>query len=264
MKIFILFCIVFSGVICEENKSDCISNYFEASKASKKLPEICDNLIKNNTNQFKNEIKLLFEPGYNQTCILNSFEEFKIVDLYLKGIKFHLINKTDEKEFKENVKNSIRKFLQMFLYRCNVADELDTVFDDPKFPQQQKMRDSHLTKCQKVYLLEKNIIDPTEFGIDISSIKVSNCNEIVADLERAVKSIQTAESEEVFEMKDDAARLCAHQKSMKNNWVLKKISFQIIATFELTKEQREDLRVKLIQWEKSMTSEFLQCYQEMI
>lgn len=265
MKVFILICSIFiSSVICDKSGSDCIANYFEATKTTVKVPEACDKLIKNYTSGFIDEVKSIFEPDYNKTCILDSYKEFKIIDLYLKGLKVHLTTKSNQLEFDENVRNSIRKFMQMFLYRCNIADELDTVFDDPKFADQQKMSESHLTKCQTVYLIEKKIIDPVEFNIDTSSIKVSKCNEIVADLERAVKSIETAESEEIFGMKDDTARLCAHKKSIANNWVLKKISFQIIATFELKKEQRDELRAKYVEWEKMMTAEFLQCYQAML
>lgn len=260
MKLFFLICII-GSVTCELIEPDCITKYFEVDK---KLPENCDKSIKNVTGEFFKEVEAVIEPDFNQTCILDAFKEFKIVNLYLKGLKIHLTQETDKIEFNENVKTSIRKFLQMFLYRCNIADELDTVFDDPKFVQQQKMRESHLTQCQRVYLIEKKIIDSAEFNIDLSSLKVSNCNAIIADLERATKSIETAESEEIFGMKDDSARLCAHQKSLTNNWVLKKISFQIIATFELTKKQREELRMKFIEWEKSMTTSFLRCYEAML
>jgi Tfp pilus assembly pilus retraction ATPase PilT len=159
---------------------------------------------------------------------------------------------------------TIRKFLQMFLYRCNVADDLETVFDDAKFSQQQKLSDLHLTQCQKSYLIEKKIIDPVEFNIDMTATKPSNCDQIVADLDRAVKSIETADSDEVFGLKDDAARKCAFEKSTKNNWVLRKISFQVIATFDLTPEKREEFRVKFIEWEKTMTTEFLKCYETML
>lgn len=264
MRVVICICFLFASVICEKAEPDCLSNYFEAVKKSSKLPEICENKIKNYTDGFINEVKDIFQPDYNQTCLLDSYKEFKVIDLYLKGLKTHLALKTDKNLFNESVKSSIRKFLQMFLYRCNIADELDTVFDDPKYAEQQKEHDSHLTKCQKVYLIEKNIIDPVEFKIDMSSLKVSKCNQIVADLERAVKSIENAEPDEIFGMNDDPSRNCAHKKSMANNWVLKKISFQIIATLDLTKEQREKLRDEFVEWEKMMTAEFLLCYQALL
>lgn len=261
MKVFILICVILAGVNSEKAEGDCILNYLNNPE---KVAEACEKQIKNYTAEFYDEVKNTFEPGYNQSCILGSFKDFKITDLYLKGLQVHQSTKSDVTEFKESVKVTIRKFLQMFLYRCNVADDLETVFDDTKFTQQQKMSDLHLTQCQKVYLIEKKIIDPVEFNIDPSSIKVTKCDQINADLERAVKSIENAETDEVFGLKDDAAKKCAFEKSTKYDWVLKKISFQVIATFDISNEKREDLRMKFIEWEKSMTTEFLRCYEAML
>lgn len=256
MKILIFLCVFLVSV-----QSDCITNFL---KNSVNIAKPCNKEIKNYTVEFFDEIKNTFEPGYNKTCILDSFQDFKITNLYLKGLQLHQSSKSDEKEFKENVKMTIRKFLQMFLYRCNVADDLETVFDDTKFSQQQKMSELHLTQCQKIYLIEKKIIDPTEFKIDKASIKVVKCDQINADLDRAVKSIENAESDDVFGLKDDLAKKCAFEKSTKNNWVLKKISFQVIATFDLSNEKRGELRTEFIEWEKEMTTEFLKCYEAML
>lgn len=264
MKVFILICAFVSIVHAEKVGSDCISNFLKALKTSEKLTSLCENQIKNYTDVFDNEVKATFEPNYNKTCILDSFKYFRITDLYLKGLRAHQSTKSDNNEFNENVKMTIRKFLQMFLYRCNVADELETVFDDDKFSQQQKLSDLHLTQCQKVYLIERNIIDPVEFKLDLSTVKPTKCDQINADLNRAVKSIETADSDDVFGLNDDPARKCALKKSTINNWVLKKISFQVIATFDLSNEKREELRAKFIDWEKTMTTEFLKCYEAML
>ena len=264
MKVFILIYVVVSIADAEKAESDCISNFFKVVKTSEKLTNSCENQIKNYTDVFDSEVKATFEPNYNKTCILDSFKYFRITDLYLKGLQAHQSTKSDKNDFNENVKMTIRKFLQMFLYRCNVADELETVFDDAKFSQQQKMSDLHLTQCQKVYLIERKIIDPLEFNLDTSTVKPTKCEQINADLNRAVKSIETADSDEVFGLNDDLARKCALEKSAKNDWVLKKISFQVIATFDISNEKREELRAKFIDWEKTMTTEFLKCYEAML
>ena len=242
MKLLIIFCFVISSAFAELNKLQCIEHYFAKTVQSLERSEqiACKSKFKNLKNKFS-DLFLDSDLEDDKTCALFMQENYKLADLYLKGVLSHLINQTEEVKFKEIVKDSIGFIQHEQFLACETDDRLQKSFES----RYRMFGGKPLTKnqeCLKKFFMETGIIDPVEFNIEfnLSTVEVSDCLEVLNGL--TYNEISYYEIESLFGLSLDNANACMKENSKDVTLRLK--SFQIISTFELTEEKLEEVKTR--------------------
>lgn len=151
-------------------------------KSSKTAPKVSTKTFSNRTEKNQIEVK---------PCVSKVLEEFKLVDVYLKGVATHPHDQTNEEEFKSSYKESM-KILSISSYVvCSSDDEIKSMFKDRYLNQNKTL--SHRDLCIKKYSLENQIIDQHFFNIDSTLINVTDCDDEIKTFLKLEKSVYTQE-----------------------------------------------------------------------
>lgn len=260
MKSFVV--LVFFVLACGnyEFEPDCIGSFLKNETIRS---EVCEKEIKKHVSDFK---KIFKNSNYNETeqnCIYNVLDEYKIINVYFKGMLHHYVNKTDQHEYDYYLKKSRNNFIRLAALLC--TDPKVTSFDEPKYSQLASKRNSHENMCKQKYLMEQNILNPAEYNIDISSLKtIIDCKTVTKKLD-AYWDFFNAITFYGFGVKEvENVKKCSYDKLFPEKFFLYKEFYTVIATLELSKEQRIELRMKAINWFRSMARLDMSCYQTIL
>lgn len=261
--IFFVF-VVISGVICDISKQDCIEFFLENKEIEEdEDAEICAKINTKLIDDFKGYFKNPELEETIQNCIYDVLDEYKISNLYLKGLLNHLENKTDHDTYEFFFNKTQKYLIRPTATLC--ADPGVTPFDEPKYSQLAAKRNSHDNLCKQKHLIEQNIIDATDYNIDLSTLKVEDCDEIIKKVDNSLTFLKNVTFQNTFNLEGNfVVRDCIFDKLFKESFAHHKESFNVIATFQLSLEQRKQMRAKMHEWYQSMAKIELTCFQTIL
>lgn len=266
MKILIVTLFAVGCVVCDISDGDCLSNYFsnEIQMASLEDTQTCDRVIGKYVSKLTGDIMSRLKARDDQTCILNNFHDYKIADLYLKGLEYHLKKHTSQSQFDSAVAESTNLVLMYIRYLCGSDDLQNAYFYGLFFDRNHRpgSGDEHRTLCQKKYFVDHGIVDPVEFNIDTSTLNEKNCEKIIKKLEREFAYDNGPGY--IFGLSDEPSQDCAIHDLTAQKFKEKRASLQVIATFELTAAKIESLRLRYVDWMSKALKTTLRCYEKVL
>lgn len=208
-----------------------------------------------------------FPQVCNLECFTKNFEEYRISDLYMKGLINHLHSEADEEksieyEFKVNQTRSsafehvanqcvdsamMASFVQLFL------KDIKTMTNVEKF-------------CLRRYAVEKNLIDPVEHDFAVSNLTSINCETSFKkyDENMAYASADKKIIRDYFGVHDRAISDCRHGQEASNKKILERhlMKLRAISSFDLSSQQVISLENEIRKMAKSYSLVTLECIRD--
>lgn len=184
MQKFLIFAAFAIGcVVGDISDGDCLRNYFsnQIERASLEDSQSCDRVIGKYVNKLTGDFMARLKVYDDRACVLNNFHDYKIADLYLKGLEYHLNNHTSEEEFNRAVEESTSLVMMYIkhhplLRRFGVGDGASSIFAELTTCRMLTSTDSStiITACQDRETLtercaKKNILLSMESSIPLST-----------------------------------------------------------------------------------------------
>lgn len=269
MKIFLFVCLAISGVASEISERQCIESLFHNVKlTSRSEIEACDKVKKNFTAEFTSNIMARLVAEDDQTCILRTFDQYHINDVYLKGLIRHLYNdKLNNDEYEDDVDESVEALLKAVKVLCVAGNKYAKEFDESieSHKQNNNTNDFDAELCARKYMFDKRIIDPAEYNVS-PIVNVTDCEKVYEGLEDSfsIHDDETQKPNTFFGLSATKAQDCTRQKFEKEKLLQKIFSFNVIVHFDLTNDQVKALRTKYVSWMSSSVRFLLECIKEII
>lgn len=266
MKIFLLICVIINFARSESSlrERNCIESRYRNEKLkSRDDVEYCDRLIQNLSTEFTKDIIERLKTEDDQTCILKQFNDYKINELYIRGLVRHLhYNKTNLDEYEDDVDESTSALLSAVKVLC--VDETKYGEDfERSFTFSKKTEFSPEDLCKQKYFFEKRIIDPVEYNIDVSSITATNCENVIKELEGNLKMPDDDVAQNsFFGLPATQANVCSKQKLADSKILQNLYSLLIIQDFDISPQQIATLRKRYTKWNTSSVRFLLECIKE--
>lgn len=280
MRIIILFTFLFLAhfdfvkSVC--NKEWCIVKFLSETRAiSSNLSEEsnnyqcdndCESLIENLKEDFITSVVADLKKEDNKTCFVEFFNEYKIDNLYLKGIVFNNLNLTKISSFEEEKVKSMEEargvakslcskerltqenFVQAILmlsmgtlYRLHDNDEIED-------------------RCIMNHLFENKITDLSEFAFPDD---LTECQEIVLGFENqtllTLDAWTTKRTFTIFGLSTNNFHDCLKKKLADQHFFLKIAAFYLASNLDLTDVKEEKLRDGFTQTMEGFNKSFYGC-----
>lgn len=268
VKMKLLICVFFliSFARSEISERSCVENYYENKNIGVRADaDFCQILFQNFTTEFTDDIKDRVKIGNNRKCILDTFNQYNITGLYLRGLIKHLYNNRPENDaYEDDVDESKDVVIRAATVLCTADKKYGNDFDKNFRSFNNESEDSHSEKCMKKYFIDKKIIDPTQYNIDPPAIDEMSCGTVNENLDR---SLQIADADDVqkntfFGLSAMNAQRCTKEK-FRDEKVLENIySLQIIEKLNLSQQQIEMLRLNYIKLMTASVKFLLDCMRE--
>jgi hypothetical protein len=258
MKLLVAFVLIAISCVTCEIEPECIQKFLNRDAS---MPETCNNEFKK---LFKNFMSFFEDKGDSRIhkCIISNIDDYKLISLYLKGLHNHLENKTDDELYDYEFKKSQKYFLEKLRVLC--TDDAAYSLYAAYYRRSATKKNSHKNLCKQKYLIEQNIINVTDYSIDASVYEVKDCDNIIKEFSTFWNNFKNTKFN-VFDIKEgEAINKCIYEKLFPAKVYLYKEAFDIIATFELSEEQRKDLETKFVDWSVKMADLELSCFQTVL
>ena len=260
MKILVFLSVVVCGVLCESD-SDCIERYIQKIQTkSQEDAVICENKVRNYTAEFKTSFSTFLDPTIDRDCAIGVFDQYKIADVYLKGLAKQLRGLIDEKDFKESV-FATQKDLSGVQGICMNDDQFRFFFENIKSELKSRTKnDLHSSLCMQKYFVEKEIINPTEFDIDSRSKYAANCGEIINSLQES--NLDGFGLDLIFGMPGDEVWSCLKERSKSELWTARIEAFNYLSNLEISDAEREEIQKKYFDFIRLKSRAPFECIQK--
>ena len=268
MKFLIIFGFVIGVVACEITERECVKNFVNHVEVTvNEDAQICENIFKNFTVEFTDDITSRLRPDDDKACILNKFDVYKISTVYLRGLIGHLHNGTATSEdYEDDVDESKHALINAVKVLCVAHDKYGEKFNTDFYSAKSEDKpDVNTMMCIKKYLFEHNIINPADYNIDTSTVNAAHgCEETHKDLKDtfAMTDDKGDEPNTFFGLSASKALDCASRKFKSEKVFEKLYSFHVIIDFDLNVDQVNKLRDDFIKWNTSSVRFLLECIEE--
>lgn len=276
--VFVTLITIFASIsfVKSENNSSiqCIVNYLRDEKVlmlanfEHHPNENCDNLMRNITITFNNDIITQLQVEDNKTCINELFKQYRIFDVYLKGLLYHSFNLTRVADFVKEASETTNDILQAMKSLCSAEERYGKIFNeslDSRHENVDDIVDSSTLLCVKKYYIDNLIIDPCEFNIDVPAIHASNCEEIVKELDdSASHGLGIDETSTLYGLPSVEVQNCNNKKFIDEKVLLKLASFDVATKLDLTEVQESKLRNDYVKWMTANVRFLLECIEKLM
>lgn len=269
MKITVILCVLL-GTACSDfaaQKSACIESFYYKTKlTSPEDAQFCEKLFQNFTAEFTSSVEQRLTAKDDQRCILRKFEEYKVNDAYLRGLISHLHNGTAQGEaYEDDVDESVDSLLKAVKVLCAGNVNYEKVFD-AEFKEAQHMSDPHSTEflCSQKYFIEKNLINPSDYNVDMATYASLTCEDVYKNLDDMPTQIDDSNQgpNTFFGLSAVKAHECTTKKFAEEKVLEKILTFSLIVHFNMTQSQKIALREKYHNWGQASVKYMLECIKE--
>lgn len=268
MKIILILCVLIGTACCDlvAQKKACIESFYYKTKlASREDRQFCGNLFQNFTAEFTSDVMQRLTHREDQRCILEKFEEYKINDLYLRGLVSHLHNGTAQSAaYEDDVDESVDSLLKAVKVLCAGGAKLQENFEDGFKEAQSSDARSESVLCKQKYFIEKNIINPADYNVDTSTFASLSCNDEYKHLDEMLKPIEDSNQDQntFFGLSAVKALECTARKFAEEKVLEKIFSFNVIVHLDMTQSQKDSLKEKYVGWGLAGVKFLLECVKE--
>lgn len=260
MKFFLLICFAVNFAACEISDVSCIDSFL--SQPSGSSSEECEKVVEKLSTEFIDSVKSDLGPEDNQTCILDLFENFQVTRLYLRGLLSHITNSIDK--YDEDVEESKDALVNAAKVLCTSNSRFDKDFNE-LFNGTKVNETNEYEKCLQKFFIDEQSINENDFKFNSTDFNQANCDQTYEELRKNF-SIDDDEDEKAntfFGLPASKAQQCTSQKFSEFRVMQKIFSFQIIASYwEVTEDQKENLRGKYVDARTSSVKYLFECLKE--
>lgn len=276
MKSFIV--LVFFAVsyaTAEITDQMCLNDYFYNSiaKLSPEDSSACETIISKLKTEFNSSISNeldKIDPGRitDTICFYNSLEEFRIIDLFLKGLSYHLNHNTNKMRYQSYVKESVELVLGSFFANCVDKTVLALkMANETNFSYLQAGKDTPFALCRFKIAIEKGIIAPTDYDINLSLMNSTDCEEEIKSIMKGIKKSIKELSYSKFGMPAEAFGDCLAEEKTFVELVtlnLRMILPLAVETLKLSDQQKQENRENILESSKAVTRIIFPCFQKLL
>lgn len=267
MKILLLICVFISFARSELSSSErkCIESRYrnDESLMSRDDVELCGRLIMNLTTEFTKDVMERLRSEDDQTCILKHFGDYKINELYIRGLVQHLYsNKTNLDAYEDDVDESISALLSAVKVLCVSETKYGEDFEQSfKFSKKTDLNSEDL--CKRKYFFEKQIINPVEYNVEVPLITASDCANVFKELEESFVMLDDEDKQNTFFGLPAAQAYRCSKSKFADAKILQNIySLLVIQDFDISPQQTAKLRKRYTNWMTSGVRFLLECIKE--
>lgn len=309
MKFLIFVSFVLTATVAEwtQEGKDCVISVFE----NKTLPSVEDEWwCYLRLKLEKDDFRAAFEHGLNKSsrncdnssvtdackffarkkdCLMETFDEFLIGDLYMKGriSYWHLrlnetessnatssedygingttsgVNSATEDYYSDVNKTNIIVSLHIGS-KCVEPEAVEGIFQ--AFLREAKNMTAEETFCLRRFAFENDLIKPADYNVSKSNLTSYDCESTFEQFEDKIaqNEAEPIDSIDYFGVKDRAISDCEKRNQATNRGLLEvmKLKHKAIATFDLSPKQTEDLNLQVIDVIKEESLVFLNCVRD--
>lgn len=262
MKLFVLFGCLFTVASCRVSVHDC---FHDATPQASHVVVECKLLVDKTVKEFKDDILARMTPEDNEECILGVFDQYNITELFLKGLEQHIRTGRPSKiAYETDVDESTFAFFKSAKVLCTADSTFRAGFDE-FFDQSHKVpsEDDAEERCLKKYFIDKGIINPLEYNIDVASIHAVNCEQTIKNLEDSFNVRDDDDDHNTFfGLSAVKAFKCVTNKYAEEKTLQKIHSIQTLIKLDLTDAQKAKLKNDNVKWMTSSVRFLLECISE--
>lgn len=232
--------------------------------------EDCFEIVKSLSESFRLDIESQLHADDKKTCIVNLLLEHRISDIFLKGFVYFTMNLTQVINFETEASETTTDVLHAARVICSAHERYGKMFDESLASHRdrdnvQQIVDDSSQLCIKKYYFDRNIINPAEFDVDVTSINATECEEIVKALdESSSNGLDVAEGSLFYGLPSVDVQKCTNQKFIADRVLLKLTSFEVTMSFNLSEHQQTKLRSDYVEWMTANVRFLLGCLKELL
>jgi hypothetical protein len=263
-----LICLLASLIVTVSGISipDCIDNHFKKVTFKSNDEKLnCHEIVQNFTVEFKNNVMARLTAEDDQSCILKTLDEFKIIDFFLKGFgEDSRTNFTQDEYYKDMDDVNRRNYIEASEFLCWNAEKWTTIFEKGPLNsgKSESFRNPSKHLCKQKYFIDKKFINPVDFGINVASLNATNCGPVIKEIERETKVSE--EHEEDFDSVFIKSMKCYQKKLRDAKVFLILDSVETFSGLELTEGQTNKLRAKFVDNQRNMARFVLECARDQV
>ena len=259
MKILIFLSVVV--IALGESDLECVERYIQKIQIkSSEDSIICENKIRNYTAEFKTSFTSFLDPAIDRDCVIGVFDQYKIADVYLKGLAKQFRGLIEGKDFKDSV-FATQKDLSGVQSVCMTDEQFRLFFDNIKSELKSRTKNNlHSSLCMQKYFVEKKIVSPTAFDIDSRSVYAANCGEIINSLEES--KLDGFGLDLIFGMPGEKVWSCLEEKSKRELWNARIEGFNYVSNLEISDAERVGVEKKYFDFIRLKSRAPFECIQK--
>lgn len=185
-------------------------------------------------------------------CALKLFEQYKVIDFYLKGLAYHSLGLISVKNFENEAFESTRDTLAAAVAICSADEKYGKAFDEAVNPRKSgdvSLFDDSSQRCIEKYYLDRGILNASDFNVFVSSINATNCEEIYKNLDDSAKlGISVDDRLTMYGLSSLKAQECSNQQFIEQKVLLRLTSFEVAIRLSKSQETLRKLRQDYIYW----------------
>ncbi|KAG5678135.1 hypothetical protein PVAND_007833 [Polypedilum vanderplanki] len=252
--IFLVLFLISNYCYCSETENtnkDCLADYLKKngildssfqSQPYTNSTELCDQFVIKLVSDFNSDLSRRIDNENlmdHKTCIEENFDKFGIMKLYLKAVVFNLFGRINN--FKRKSAVTTNKLIMILDRLCDVdiyGKEFDLIRGSESI-----VSNENISCIQKTYF-EANILNATDFNVDVSKINAENCS---ADDFRDFP-IPSVIDPHYFGLPSNKVKKCYKKYFTKNQVSLRMATSVVFKNVDLSASQVESIRKKYNLW----------------
>lgn len=270
MRKLFLIVVVIHSVLGSKSDENCYTKFLQTSEFNEN-DQTCKNIFKNHTDEFRNDILDRLGPNQNTSCLFGVLNEYKIINMYLRGLaqQSSMKNLTNAK-YEEEVEESKDTVMIAAKVLCSVDelykqsfDEMFEIDENDNDKSESAVRNTtHNELCVQKYMIDNKIIDNEKFTFSTHVKNVTDCqnaHQDIEDLFRDSLAYSTKLSDTFFGLSTVKANECTMEKFKSEKTFSKLYSLKVIMKLELNDEQKELLKKNYVEWTVSSLIFMFEC-----
>lgn len=266
-------------VNCEVNKSllkSIISHLEEENYLAENFSSnINDNALRNEKfNQtsienlrriFEKDVASKLEDGDDGDCIMENFRNYKVFNIFLKGLTFSSIKKSrNVRNFASESSFTTRDLITTLRKVCDKQEYFGKKFDAILKANQKEIPNYNksVLKCLVKFYVEKEALDAQKFGLEYKDAE--NCEAIEKNLNDVLSRDPAGGKNQTFYgLSAVSVENCANKKYENEKILLKTTSFDLITKFTLDNNMMRILKEDYIEVMTNQIKFLMECLGEM-
>lgn len=265
--------------ICEENCSgqDCVVKYLNDKNEINVNPTKisctnCGNVLSILETDFLESLNSKIDAN-NSKCVKDFIEEYKIVDLYLKGFAFNKLQMSNSTDFDKDVERSTKEASSTINIICG---NREVSFEELQQTTQMLLSGTHFKfnffeesedNCVMKYLFENKISQMKQFDVPLEKINSTECDQTIEALKRNLQKTEISwieNSPTIFGVTSEKFKNCWRGKLSEQNFFLKVVGYYFFSFLDSIEESQAeviaDFKKSIVEFNRS----FYDCSHEIL
>lgn len=203
-------------------------------------------------------------------CFMKNFDNHRFGDLYVTGLISHLHRKANESEVEDEFINDSyhsalirsKKIVKTVVRYSEAACVSNTTKQTnlQRLINKSKRLFVEEIACLRRYAFEKNIIDPADYGFDVSNLTSFDCELAFEILDKKMTAVIPNKPIAFLGVNDPAISDCENRPEFARMFNEALLKIRVMSTFDLSSEQQIKIVDVMMVTARSQSTYFLECF----